>query len=387
MKPALLYLSPFLPQRSGISDYSEILIYGLRHYFDITIVTDDYSLENKKLYDDFRVINHSKSDISFDAFPLRLYNIGNNPYLHSYIYDAAVKFPGFVILHDYILYFLAVGYFQKFGSLYSKLYELGGAEAISLLKPFIKSRVNLLACKEVAAKLPLNQEILQRALGVLVHSRYTHDKLCTEFPGVNVRIIPMVSMGEAALPRGDDYLNTAYGIPADAFVVASFGFIAETKLNHKVSQAVASLNEQLPHKIYYLMVGEGSSADDCLSPFIVKTGYVEKNLYNAILSRCNLVANLRYPTMGETSFSLIHAMSMGKPCMVTDDAWFAELPDSVVVKVPIHNFDHTLRASIMTLLNNPEALQKTGSNAREYVKKEHSLSDISRSIYQFLTDH
>ncbi len=196
MKPALLYLSPFLPQRSGISDYSEILIYGLRHYFDITIVTDDYSLENKKLYDDFCVINRARTEISFDAFPLRLYNIGNNPYWHSYIYDAAVKYPGFVILHDYILYFLAVGYFQKQGNLYSKLYELGGAEGISFLKPFIKSRVNLLECKQIAAKLPLNSEIVKTAQGVIVHSRYAHDRLCAEFPGVNVRIIPMVCMGD-----------------------------------------------------------------------------------------------------------------------------------------------------------------------------------------------
>ncbi len=185
----------------------------------------------------------------------------------------------------------------------------------------------------------------------------------------------------------DDVLQTAYGVPADAFVVASFGFIAETKLNHTVSRAVVALNEHLSRKVYYLMVGEGSSADDYLSPFIIKTGYVENIVYTAILRRCNLVANLRYPTMGETSFSLIHAMSMGKPCMVTDDAWFAELPDSVVVKVPPGDFDSTIGASIMNMLDNPEALQKTGNNAREYVKKEHSLSYISRSMQQFLTDH
>jgi hypothetical protein len=387
MKEPLIYFSPFLPQRSGISDYSEILIYGLRHFFDVIIVTDDYSLENKMLYDDFEVIKYAKSNFNFEAFPLRLYNIGNNPYLHSYIYDAAVKYPGFVILHDYILYYLAVGYFQKQGNLYSRLYELAGAEALSMLKPFIKSRNNLLACKDIAAKLPLNREIIQHALGILVHSRYSYDKLCIEFPGVNACIIPMVTKGVEGLSPGDDCLKTGFGIPPDAFVVASFGFIAETKLNHKVCQAVLALNEQLPRKIYYLMVGEGSCADAYLSPFIIKTGYVEKNIYDSIIRRCNLVANLRYPTMGETSISLIQAMSLGKTCMVTDNAWFAELPDSVVVKVPINNSDYAIRTLIMDLMNNAETLIKTGMNAREYVIKEHNLSMISGKIYQFLTNN
>ena len=45
-KPSLLYASPFAPMKSGISDYSEILVYALKNEFEITLLIDDYKLEN-----------------------------------------------------------------------------------------------------------------------------------------------------------------------------------------------------------------------------------------------------------------------------------------------------------------------------------------------------
>ena len=38
--------------------------------------------------------------------------------------------------------------------------------------------------------------------------------------------------------------------------------------------------------------------------------------------------------MGETSGSAIRALSLGKPLVVSDVGWFAELPDDVALKVP-----------------------------------------------------
>ena len=48
-----------------------------------------------------------------------------------------------------------------------------------------------------------------------------------------------------------------------------------------------------------------------------------------------MLVNLRSPTMGETSGSVIRALSLGKPVIVCDVGWFAELPDGVALKVPV----------------------------------------------------
>ena len=39
--------------------------------------------------------------------------------------------------------------------------------------------------------------------------------------------------------------------------------------------------------------------------------------------------------MGETSGSVIRQLSLGKPVIVSDVGWFAELPDDVALKVPV----------------------------------------------------
>ena len=100
----LLYASPFAPMKSGISDYSEILVYGLKDYFDVTLLIDDYRLQNQ-LCEDFRVKVLKKDQPVPNSFDYRIYNIGNHPQFHSYIYRAAIDKPGLIILHDFVLYY------------------------------------------------------------------------------------------------------------------------------------------------------------------------------------------------------------------------------------------------------------------------------------------
>ena len=57
------------------------------------------------------------------------------------------------------------------------------------------------------------------------------------------------------------------------------------------------------------------------------------------MAACDVLVNLRYPTMGETSGSVIRALSLGKPLVVSDVGWFRELPDDVVLKVPVDEYE------------------------------------------------
>jgi glycosyltransferase involved in cell wall biosynthesis len=176
-----------------------------------------------------------------------------------------------------------------------------------------------------------------------------------------------------------------YGIADDAFVIASFGYIAPTKLNHLVCEAVKELSRTLNRDLYYLMVGEGGYVDRELGRTIIKTGYVPQEEYDAILDRCDIVANLRYPSMGETSISLIHAMGMGKPCLVTDHAWFAELPDDAVIKIAGEQCRESLLQQLTALIASAEQRQAIGKAARLYVESNHALGQIATDLAAVLT--
>lgn len=385
IKKKLLYASPFLPMKSGISDYSEILIYGLRDHFDITLLIDKYKLSNSKLYKDFEVLTYNHG-MDLNEFDYKIYNIGNNPYFHSYIYEVALNYPGTIILHDYILYYLFIGYYENSGKLYSKIYENAGGKGINVIKNKIKTvRPNsLLEIKDIAHLLPLNRELLNKSKDIIVHSLYTRDMILQQYPNLDILKINMVDMNcqkDNTIDR--DIFSKKFKINENAFVVASFGNVSNTKQNHLVCEAVNKLASQ-GLDIYYIMVGDGNYVDHLICDRIIKTGFVEREFYDAILDRCDIVANLRYPSMGETSISLIHAMGKGKVCMVTDNAWFSELPDDAVVKIDNENRNDVLLKKINEFLNNHQLKDYYSENAKKYINSNHNLITISSKIYKFL---
>ena len=59
----------------------------------------------------------------------------------------------------------------------------------------------------------------------------------------------------------------------------------------------------------------------------------EERLWS-LMAACDVLVNLRSPTMGETSGAVIRGLSLGKPMLVSDVGWFAELPDDVALQDP-----------------------------------------------------
>jgi len=385
----LLYASPFNPMASGISDYSEVLIYGLRKYFDITLLVDDYRLTNKSLYKDFGVKVYKNNPRMPNSFDYRIYNMGNNPRFHGYIYEAALTCPGLIILHDVVLYYLTVGFYQNRDMLYSKIYEMAGAQGLNRIKKFTRCGENLLECKHLAPYLPLNSEILESGNKIMVHSDYAYKKISgTEKEPKQIKKISMVD--HVASIRNENsiiekrVLFHKYGIPEDALILGSFGYIDKTKLNHVICQVVNSLNGKFNNKLVYLMVGEGSYVDASLGPQIRKTGYVDLGEFNSFIQHVDVVINLRYPSMGETSGAIIRALGFGKPCIVSDDAWFSELPDDVAIKVENENVDKELYESLLRFLDDPRLMEGLSHKAKQYIRKKHSLNKISAEIAEFL---
>lgn len=372
--------------KSGISDYSEILIYGLQEHFDITLLIDDYQLENKQLYKDFNVRVYGKDKVSFNLFDHRLYNIGNNPDFHGYIYECALKNPGLIMLHDFSLYYLFVGYYKDVGNLYSKIYAIGGSNAVHRIKPFTKQGIDLLEFKHLAPDVPLNKELICSDNKIVVHSDYTYDRVYGVKKNENgLRKINHVDLIDKHTRFIDKRrLFSKYDIPEDFILLCSFGSIDRTKLNHVICEAVNELNGDFGNRLIYLMVGEGDYVNDYMTPGIRKTGYVDLVEFNSFIKHCNVVINLRYPSMGETSGAVIRALSLGKPCIVSDDAWFSELPSDVVLKLANNMVLEDLSRELSHLLKNPERMKKLSEGAERYIKKDHNIEKVSREIMEFL---
>jgi SAM-dependent methyltransferase len=103
------------------------------------------------------------------------------------------------------------------------------------------------------------------------------------------------------------------------------------------------------------------------------------------LAACDIVLNLRYPTVGENSGTLMRALGLGKAVVVSEVGSFSELPDSICLKAPVDasEEDH-LFEYLNLLVSRPEMRRALGARAREWVDTECTWPQVARRYADFL---
>jgi hypothetical protein len=82
--------------------------------------------------------------------------------------------------------------------------------------------------------------------------------------------------------------------------------------------------------------------------------------------------------MGETSGSAIRALSLGRPLVVSDVGWFAELPETIALRVPVDERETDVLAATLELLARREDVRASMSlAARDHVAREHALDRVA----------
>ena len=94
-------------------------------------------------------------------------------------------------------------------------------------------------------------------------------------------------------------------------------------------------------------------------------GYAPRADYEAYIAAADVCLNLRYPTAGETSASLLRLLGAGKVTFVTRAGTSAELPDEVCVKIEPDAYEESLLFAYLSYFaQHRERTRGTGSNAR-----------------------
>ncbi len=386
IKGTLLYASPFPPMKSGISDYSIKLVSYLKKYFDITLYIEDYILTDRRLYEQYHVVT-AKEEIDPKEYNYRLYNFGNNPEFHSYIYSMAIMYPGTIILHDVSLYYLFVGFHQRVNDLCYALYMNEGIDTFIEIKEIIQSKGNrLLELKENAGIFSLNRELLSSGNRIMVHSLYAYERVKQYSSNTKIiNHIPLISANKPIATK--EKLYSKYGIPNDAFVFASFGTIAITKLNREICSVFKRIADVSRKRMIYLMVGEGSYADSYIDDIdIFRTGFTTIEEFDSFIDYADVILNLRNPSMGETSGTMLRVLQKGKPCITNNGGWFSELPDESVYKIDLEQLDQELEFIMKKMVDDELYRKMLGEKAKEYFEKEYDADAIAEQIFHFVIE-
>jgi glycosyltransferase involved in cell wall biosynthesis len=347
------YYSPLPPERSGIADYSALLLPHLGRLVDVEVVRRGRT----------RPV----------AGDVALYHVGNDPEAHGWIVDALRRRPGVVVLHDFVLHHLVAGLTlgRKDGRAYLAALERdAGIPGRLLAHGVLEGRVSPL-WETRPDEFPLVDEVLSHASGVIVHSHYVETRVRERgYEG------PAWRIAHPAWPRPNVEPAPIDGRP----VFGCFGHMNASKRIPQLLDAFAIARRRHPDA-RLLLVGPtspGFDVDRLVEDGVERIDYVDEQRLWTLMAACHACVSLRAPTMGETSGSVMRALSLARPLVVSDLGWFSELPDDVALKVSVDEDEIPALADALELLAASEATQRAMSEAaRAYVEREHGVGRVA----------
>lgn len=390
----IAYFSPFSPDRSGISDFSEELVLELSKLCKIDLyankpITND---EINKKFSVFPVesMDDSKYRTKYDHL---IYQVGNNRNYHKAVVDTFLKYPGILELHDLSLHhYLAEDTFvQKQYDQYIEVMKYcHGKKGEETAKRFLKGEIRA-PWENQSEIFTVNKHLIDKATAIIVHSDMAKQMVKGIRPKASVIHIPlhtadMIEDYDAFKKKSKQQLHLE-----DHFVLGSFGYATSAKRIEPIIKALAKLKKENDFKFKYLIVGkvEHISVDNLKKKYdleeeIVETGFVELEAFKTYMGACDICFNLRYPTQGESSASLHRMLGMGKVIIVTRIGTFEEYPDSVVVKVGHgHSEIDEIAQALKLLLSDSEQMQMRQKDAYQYAKKYLDLHKNAEIYYDF----
>ena len=390
----LAYFSPLPPSKSGIADYSAELLPYLAKGAEIAVFVaqaDELRLNQRHTEYAVHDATHFDEINSPAPFDLCIYHQGNNPY-HEFVYERALQTPGLLVLHESCLHHLIAWrtlgrkdeeaywdeLFYAYGRLGARVAEMRALGVGSEYQQFL---------------MPLNRRLVASSLGIITHNAYAASQLEGLNDSTPVELIPHHLAPQTyeldALDAAE--CRRSLGIPENAWVIASQGFVTQAKRIPTALAAFKRLLSVAPNAMY-LIVGEDHWKWS-VAPLIQEmgigdrvriTGYTTEKDFFRYLKASDVIVNLRFPTAGETSGTLIRSLGAGKPVIVTDFGQFAELPDDVCLKVSAGpDEEKELYAKLRALVYRPTLREQLGRRASQWIRSENEISRCAARYLDF----
>ncbi len=237
--------------------------------------------------------------------------------------------------------------------------------------------------------IPMLRSILSKSRAVIVHSGAVEEEVrAAGFTGPVARI-----PHGAWIVDGDRMqFRSRLGLDERAPLIGIFGFLKPYKRIAESLRAFRRVVRVAPDA-RMILVGEAHPelplqsmiTSMGLSAHVRHLGFTPIEDFNGYLSACDIVLNLRYPTVGESSGTLLRALGMGKAVVVSDVGSFREYPDEICLKAPVDsNEEDHLFEYLNLLISRPEVARGMGARAKKWVERECQWEIVAKKYADFL---
>lgn len=290
------------------------------------------------------------------AFDAACYAVGNYYGFHSEALRLLARTPGVLLLHDMYLGDLAAEWARARGAsggataIRSRLYG-GGSAAVDPAAPGVDQ--------------PLTEWPAAMATAAVAHAAHYRGRLALTCPG---------PVAQLPLPVEDDSPPPpAERAPGSPMTVVTFGHVNANKLADVVISAIGA-TPRLRDRCDFRLLGPVENAmrerlsalasDQKVS--VTLTGWIEDHVLRAELGESDVVVCLRRPITEGASMSAIVGLLSGRPLIVCDAGFYAEIPDDLAFKIPAEAPESAVAARLEEVLDQPTEVARRARRARDW---------------------
>lgn len=385
---ALSWFTPLPPARNGIADYAAMLLTEIARTTPCVCYCEDPLAETPagvEVRDPAQAFRHLTPRSSI------LHQIGNNRG-HVFALEALRRFGGVASLHDLSLLYVhelsAARMTDIFGRMRSPARALGDVYARHWRDGGLKTAANYILFDMLG-------EILARARRVIVHSEFARRKIAAthgEEAAAKIAVVPHFAKRPATTSR---QARRELGIDGEDALLLTSGFATKAKRFDWLIEALDQL-ARTGRRFRWIHAGEERASEYALGKAIQQrpglagcceiTGYLSEDNLDRYIAAADIVINLRFPSVGESSGTLARAFSAGRCCIVSDTAAYAEIPRDVVVHTPVFEASGALARALDALITDPALRDLFGQRARQYARSALSIESVARRYLDVLKE-
>ena len=237
---------------------------------------------------------------------------------------------------------------------------------------------------DMASRYPMTEWICSMAHGVVSHSHWGMPRVAQSCPGP-LRVLPLPY---DAPSRG---YATADGKHKDGLIhILTIGHVNPNKRIESVIRAIGSsasfatgfhiacaawARHRCPWH-WQRLLGPSTS-------IFVISGEVDDVALQDAMNNADIVCCLRWPSFEAASATAIEGFLYGKAVVVTDAAFYSELPDDCVRKVSPTNEVAELKATLEELCANAEARRAMSARGQAWAEATFSAGDYAANLVDF----
>lgn len=380
----LVWFTPLPPARNGIADYAAMLVHEVAKLVPCHCYAEEVSgevLASVEVRDPLQAYRYlgPRSQI--------LHQIGNNRG-HVFVLDALRRFGGVSTLHDLSLLYLHELAFPRLADIYGRMQspaaKLGDTFARHWKDESLKTAANYIL-------FDMTGEVISRSRQVIVHSEYARRKLQATYGVAAEGKITVIPHFAKSLTVTAEEARARLGIGHNEVLLLTSGFATRAKRFDWLIEALHRLQRD-GRKFRWIHAGEERPNEYSIADGIRErpglgscssvTGYLTEDDLDRYIAAADVLINLRFPSVGESSGTLARAFSAGRCCIVNDTAAYAEIPRDVVVHVPVFGTAAALQRALDRLIADRSLRETFGDRARRYARGHLSIESIARKYLE-----